>query len=115
MLASGTINFATARAEIDAGSATLLDRLADVARGCEGVRIAVGGHTDSTGEEVANVALSQARAEAVMTHLVSEGFPGEAVTAKGYGSAAPIADNATRDGRARNRRIELKVSAPESL
>ena len=64
VLASGTINFSSGRAEIDSSSRALLDDLTTVANGCSGVRIAVAGHTDSTGNEESNVSLSEARAQA---------------------------------------------------
>ena len=66
------------------------------------------GHTDSEGDEVANLALSEARAEAVQTFLKDKGVPYFQLKIKGYGETQPIADNKTLAGRATNRRVVLK-------
>ncbi len=112
LTASETINFATGRAEIDPASRGFLERIAAVARTCDGPVITVAGHTDSSGNEASNVRLSTARAEAVRNYLSSAGFAADRIAAVGYGSAQPVADNATTDGRAKNRRIVFTVSAP---
>ena len=65
------------------------------------------GHSDSAGNEQANLLLSDARAKAVMIYMVAQGVPEANLTAKGYGSVHPIASNDTEDGRARNRRVEF--------
>jgi outer membrane protein OmpA-like peptidoglycan-associated protein len=70
--------------------------------------VEVGGHTDSTGSRATNTRLSQARAESVMAYLVSKGVAAGQLAAKGFGPDEPVADNATREGRAQNRRVELK-------
>lgn len=112
LTASQTINFASGGAAIDPASRAFLDEIAVVARGCDGPVITVSGHTDATGSEPNNVTLSTGRAEAVRDYLVSAGFPADRMAAVGYGSSQPIADNATDEGRARNRRIVFTVSAP---
>jgi outer membrane protein OmpA-like peptidoglycan-associated protein len=66
-------------------------------------------HTDDQGPDAANLALSQKRADAVKKALVDAGIGGSRITAVGRGEAAPVADNATADGRARNRRVEITV------
>jgi outer membrane protein OmpA-like peptidoglycan-associated protein len=71
--------------------------------------IVVEGHTDSTGARDHNMMLSQARAQAVMNYLVSRGIPADAISAIGIGPDRPIADNATRNGRTENRRVEIIV------
>lgn len=74
------------------------------------VRIEIGGHTDSKGPEEYNLRLSQARAEAVRRHLIAAfSIPGEKLVARGYGEAAPIADEGTPTGRMLNRRVEFRV------
>ncbi len=85
----------------------MLQRVADSLKDHSEVRIEVGGHTDSTGSPATNQKLSQGRAEAVRDYLISQGLDATRLTAKGYGSTRSIADNATTDGRARNRRVEL--------
>lgn len=71
------------------------------------VRIEVAGHTDSTGSAAYNKKLSKKRAEAVKAYLVGKGIEAERLQAVGYGEAKPIASNKTREGRAKNRRVEL--------
>lgn len=112
LLATDTINFTSGQAVIAPSSQALLGNLATIANGCEGVRIALTGHTDSTGSEETNRVLSAARAQAVAAYLIGEGFSANHISAEGKGSAEPIADNSTRLGRAQNRRIEFTVSAP---
>jgi outer membrane protein OmpA-like peptidoglycan-associated protein/tetratricopeptide (TPR) repeat protein len=73
------------------------------------LRIEVGGHTDNAGIAKNNITLSNNRAKAVVTYLVSKGIVAARLTAKGYGAAQPVADNKTEAGRAQNRRTELKV------
>lgn len=72
------------------------------------VVIAVG-HTDSTGPAAYNEKLSMARAEAVKAYLVSKGIESNRVYTEGKGEASPVADNMTREGRAKNRRVEIEV------
>jgi outer membrane protein OmpA-like peptidoglycan-associated protein len=71
------------------------------------VNIEVAGHTDSRGSDKYNMKLSQRRAEAVRNYLISKGIAADRLTAKGYGESQPIADNATDEGRFKNRRVEL--------
>jgi OmpA-OmpF porin, OOP family len=97
------------RASIDPDSAGLLDRLIETALRCPTANIEVAGHTDSDGEDAANQALSEKRAQAVADYLVKAGLPANRFTAVGYGSAQPIASNDTEDGKAQNRRIEFTV------
>jgi OmpA-OmpF porin, OOP family len=68
----------------------------------------VGGHTDNVGGDGPNQTLSERRAKAVAAFLASKGVDAKSLTTKGYGETAPIADNATPEGRAKNRRIEFK-------
>lgn len=71
--------------------------------------IELGGHTDSTGDAVANLALSQHRADAVMNYLTSKGIDASRLRAVGYGQVDPLGDNATEAGRAKNRRTVFTV------
>ncbi|WOX04425.1 OmpA family protein [Microbulbifer pacificus] len=78
-----------------------------------GLSIAIEGHTDSDGDAAANQKLSESRAQAVMKMLVDAGIEGSRVTAVGVGSANPIADNSTEEGKQKNRRIAVKVTSYE--
>jgi outer membrane protein OmpA-like peptidoglycan-associated protein len=73
-------------------------------------RIAIAGYTDDAGSDVANMALSQERATAVMNRLASLGIDRSRMTAEGYGESHPVADNATAEGRQHNRRVEIRVT-----
>jgi OOP family OmpA-OmpF porin len=72
------------------------------------VKVEIQGHTDSRGSLALNERLSQQRAEAVRDYLIGQGIAAERLTARGYGPHNPIASNETADGRAQNRRVELK-------
>lgn len=71
------------------------------------VDIEVAGHTDSMGSDAYNMKLSRQRAAAVRNFLISRGVAADRLTAKGYGESQPVADNATEEGRFKNRRVEL--------
>ena len=100
------VNFATGSSVIpEADKAGLNEFAVGAKKG--GLKGEISGHTDNTGNAAANVSLSDARAKAVVAYLVKQGVAANALTAKGYGADKPIADNATADGRARNRRVEF--------
>jgi OOP family OmpA-OmpF porin len=103
------VTFATDSAEIDPASAVVLDVAADQLRGRPNVSVLVEGHTDSTGSDAYNQALSQRRANSVSKYLERKGVPANRLTARGLGESSPVASNDTRDGRALNRRVELEV------
>jgi outer membrane protein OmpA-like peptidoglycan-associated protein len=75
-----------------------------------GLTVQVEGYTDNVGSDQYNLKLSQQRADAVHDYLVSQGVPGTAVSATGYGTSNPVADNSTAAGRGQNRRVQLVVS-----
>jgi outer membrane protein OmpA-like peptidoglycan-associated protein len=90
---------------------TLLSKVQQAIRTFGEPDVIIGGHTDSTGSEQLNEHLSQKRAEAVREYLVAnEILPFEKIIAVGYGSQRPIASNATQDGRAQNRRIDITIT-----
>ncbi|MDH3270022.1 MAG: OmpA family protein [Gemmatimonadota bacterium] len=106
---SGTqIQFTSGSASIAASSSDLLDRIAAIAAECPG-RIRIEGHTDSTGNPEANMALSAQRAEAVRRALGERGVSTDRLEAVGFGQTSPIATNGTPAGRALNRRIEFHL------
>lgn len=110
------ITFAPGSAEIENSASNIIDALAEVLGNCPPLEMEISGHTDSQGSDGGNRALSQARAEAVLTALQGRRLQVASFTAKGYGEDTPVADNATEDGREANRRIEFKLlSAPEKV
>lgn len=86
---------------------TLLSDVAAKAK-ASGASLLVVGHTDSTGPESYNLGLSERRAEAAASYLIEEGVAADQITTSGMGESQPVADNATREGRAMNRRVEVK-------
>ena len=103
------VHFETGSARLTAESRSKLDQVADTLKRFPAVRIEVQAHTDSRGNEASNLKLSQARARSVVEYLVSRGVSADRLVAKGYGESRPIADNATPEGRASNRRVEFRV------
>ena len=101
------VNFETAKTTLLSGSKTILDQVAASLLANPEVEVAIHGHTDNVGGAKYNMQLSIGRAEAVKTYLASKGVDAKRITTKGYGFTKPIADNATSDGRAKNRRIEF--------
>lgn len=75
--------------------------------------IIVEGHTDTSGDASFNQHLSEQRAEAVKAELIADGIDGKIIKTIGRGDSMPIADNDTREGRAKNRRVEIKIDARE--
>lgn len=71
------------------------------------------GHTDSDGNELSNLKLSQARAEAVRTYLINQGVAADRLVAVGFGEAMPVESNATAQGKANNRRVEFLIAKQE--
>lgn len=101
------INFDTGKSTIKPDSNKTLDDAAAALKAAPDLKIEVGGHTDNVGGAEANQKLSEERAKAVMAALVTRGVPAARLTAKGFGQSAPVADNRSEDGRAKNRRVEL--------
>jgi OOP family OmpA-OmpF porin len=109
LLSKSRIRFESGKADISPDSAGLLDRLIETALRCPNATIEIAGHTDSAGDEAANQALSEKRADAVMDYLVKAGLPASRFLAVGYGSTQPLTGNDTEEGKAQNRRIEFVV------
>lgn len=106
------------RFESDSDALTLdshptLDRLARVLLSSAKLKLLIRAYTDDTGDEAYNRALSQRRALAVKAYLASKGVPPPSVRCRGYGSQDPVADNDTEEGRAKNRRVEFRVTTRE--
>ena len=104
------VYFSPGKARIEARSKRLLDQVASVLQAHpELVRIQVEGHTDDRGPASFNQTLSQARAESVVRALTQRGIPAQRLVARGFGLGRPVAGNATRQGREKNRRVEFRV------
>lgn len=104
------VQFLSGSAELDVQSIRAINALSSLAMKCAiegGVFVQVAGHTDNTGDPEANLALSQARADAVREAMLARGLARVVVTATGYGDTQPVADNETDEGRAANRRTEF--------
>lgn len=97
------VNKATVRPE----SMSVINQVAAYLKANASVKFEIGGHTDSDGDDAANLALSNARANAVKTVLTGLGIPETQLTAKGYGETKPIDSNTTPEGKAANRRVEF--------
>src|SRR5690606_159286 len=100
--------FAFNSAELLPEAFVTLDEAAVTLRMNPDLRIEVAGHTDDVGSDAYNLALSQRRAEAVRRHLGEHGVTNR-MTARGIGEREPVADNATEQGRAQNRRVVLRI------
>lgn len=107
---TGNIYFRPGSALLDGASAPLLNQVADIVARCPGLIIQVSGHTDSIGSRSANQHLSEKRAASVVTFLESKGIARTRMKSAGFGEDRPVADNATAEGRGRNRRIEFSVA-----
>lgn len=103
------INFATSSSEIPTENKAVLDKAAMLIKTIPALKLNISGHTDSTGNTKNNLALSTSRAKSVAAYLVSQGVPAASITAKGFGSSQPIADNATEEGKHKNRRIAFAI------
>ena len=103
----GVVLFAFDSATLTPAGKKALDIQAKYLKNNAAVKAEVEGYTDSTGPEAYNLDLSQRRANAAKAYLVQAGVAADRLTAKGYGETGFVADNATAEGRAQNRRIEL--------
>ncbi len=109
------IIFTPGSAEIAQAAQATIAALADILTDCPGIKMEIAGHTDAQGSEGGNLALSQARAEAVLLALQGRGIDVTGLAAKGYGEATPIADNDSDTGREANRRIAFVLTAQPAI
>ncbi|WP_432379519.1 OmpA family protein [Duganella sp. P38] len=109
-LAKRIIEFDSGKATLTPSGQAILDEMAAALQKVKGKRVEVIGHTDNVGLRDSNLALSQARAEAVRTYLSGKGVSQDMVMVSGQGPDRPVAENSTAEGRARNRRIEFRVA-----
>lgn len=107
---TGNIYFRPASSRLDAASEPLLNTVADIVSRCPDLTIQISGHTDSIGPSNENQRLSERRAASVAAYLTAKGIPETRMIAVGLGEDHPVADNATRANRSKNRRIEFAVA-----
>lgn len=103
------IYFETGKAILDIASSADLDRLVQFLMDNPGAKLEIQGHTDNIGSLLANNKLSLARANSVVIYLVKKGVAENRLSAKGFGPTMPVSNNSTKEGRAQNRRVEMKV------
>lgn len=104
------VYFNEKKTNIDPMAAKALDRDGEMLKENPDIKVEIGGHTDSLGSEKENRKISEKRAESAKKYLMDKfNIPGDRMIVKGYGSSKPIADNGTKEGRAKNRRVEIRV------
>jgi outer membrane protein OmpA-like peptidoglycan-associated protein len=106
---SGDANFNSGKSDLLSVAFPILDKLADAMKNNPNYKWIVEGYTDSKGKDALNLKLSEKRAQAVVDYLVSKGAYKNNFSIKALGKANPVADNKTEQGRAKNRRVEIKI------
>ncbi|MFZ3104627.1 MAG: OmpA family protein, partial [Smithella sp.] len=106
---SGGVLFRSAQSTLLPSAQVKLDQVANALLDVRARNLIVEGHTDSQGSTSYNQDLSQRRADAVRDYLIQKGYPADRIQARGKGEGSPIADNASPEGRANNRRVEIII------
>ncbi|MDD4923146.1 MAG: OmpA family protein [Bacteroidales bacterium] len=109
------ILFNTGKADLSASSKTALTKFSQTLIDYPDTDVMIYGHTDNTGSDAINQPLSENRASAVKSFLVSQGVDGKRITTQGMGSSSPVASNDTEAGRTQNRRVEVAITANEVM
>lgn len=104
------LEFETDSARLTASATEQLRNIADILRAYPSVKVKIGGYTDNTADASHNLQLSQERANAAMLQIVAMGISASRLAAEGYGEQHPVADNASTEGRQRNRRVDIRVT-----
>ena len=104
------LEFETGKDAIKSKSFFSLNALADLLKKKANYGLRIEGHTDNVGKDESNLILSQKRADAVKRYLIKRGVDGNKLESFGYGASKPIADNDTKEGRQKNRRVEMKIT-----
>lgn len=101
------INFDTDKASLKPDGKTAVDEITTVLKNDSNLKLAINGYTDNSGNDAHNIQLSKDRATAVLNAIATSGIDKSRLSAEGFGSKTPIADNGSEEGRAQNRRVEL--------
>jgi outer membrane protein OmpA-like peptidoglycan-associated protein len=104
------LSFDTGSARLRPASQAELNNIAAILKSCPNVNMTIAGYTDNVGSAGPNLRLSRNRANAVVAQLVDQGVSRDRLNGEGYGEEYPIADNATPEGRAQNRRVAMRVT-----
>lgn len=115
ILNENTVNFAFDSSELTSTAQSNLDKIVRVFKQNPKTHIMIYGYTDSVGRDEYNMKLSRSRANAVKAYLGSKGIGARRITAQGMGEADPIAPNDTKEGQAKNRRVEFGIVANEDM
>lgn len=115
LIMPGNITFPTGQSAIKPDFFDTLNSVALVLKEYNKTSITVSGHTDNVGKDDLNQKLSQDRANSVAQYLSSQGVANGRISSVGKGKSEPIVDNATENGRAQNRRVEITINPPESV
>lgn len=102
------INFETGKSSIKNESQNIVDELYTMLKNNPALKIIIEGHTDNVGNKTSNQTLSEQRSASVKTALVNKGIAADRIKTTGYGQDKPVADNTTEEGKAKNRRVEIK-------
>ncbi|MDY6284368.1 MAG: OmpA family protein [Fibrobacter sp.] len=109
ILSMSDILFDVDKASLKSDLKTSLARVAGILSVYQELNVSVEGHTDNTGSEEHNLKLSEQRAQNVLQFLVEQGIDAKRLSSKGYGMSKPVADNSTKEGRQKNRRVDLVI------
>lgn len=104
-----TVYFETANTDITLASKDVLNAIVKLFKKDTNYKLSIEGHTDSEGSEALNVALSKQRAKIIKEYLIKKGISKSRLSTIGFGEQKPIADNKTKQGKAKNRRVELYI------
>lgn len=114
-LKENIVNFAYDKSDLQPLAKTNLDKLADVLVNNPDTNINIYGYTDSKGTDAYNLSLSDRRAAAVKSYLISQGIASSRINTMGMGEANPVATNDTDEGRMQNRRVEFAITANQKM
>ena len=112
LMIPGDINFAVNSAQINPNFYGVLNQIGEVLMQYPESRIEIHGHTDSDGSDSYNLKLSQDRAQSVGMYFYNRGVAQQRISVQGFGESSPVADNASAAGKAKNRRVEVKILPP---